>query len=126
MVVWARWKYLCSATFQRKLLRTLVFWTEKLGSHIGTNFEKEIIVNYFFKLCRGLFLIDPNGVVRHCLVNDLPVGRNVDEALRILKAFQYFEKHGEGWLLTSLYKSNPPHQSISLLFSLPCWLGGGR
>jgi len=44
---------------------------------------------------RGLFLIDPNGVVKHVQVNDLPVGRSVDEALRLLKAFQFVEKHGE-------------------------------
>lgn len=44
----------------------------------------------------GLFLIDPNGVIKHVSVNDLPVGRSVDEALRLLKAFQFVEKHGEG------------------------------
>lgn len=44
---------------------------------------------------RGLFLIDPKGVIRHATVNDLPVGRNVDETLRVLKAFQFVEKHGE-------------------------------
>lgn len=44
---------------------------------------------------RGLFLVDPNGEIRHSLVNDLPVGRSVDEALRTLKAFQFVEKHGE-------------------------------
>jgi peroxiredoxin (alkyl hydroperoxide reductase subunit C) len=44
---------------------------------------------------RGLFLIDPKGVLRHITVNDLPVGRSVDEVLRTLKAFQYVEKHGE-------------------------------
>jgi len=44
---------------------------------------------------RGLFIIDPKGVVRHATVNDLPVGRNVDEALRVIQAFQYVEKHGE-------------------------------
>ena len=44
---------------------------------------------------RGLFLIDPSGTVRHVTVNDLPVGRSVDEALRVLKAFQFVEKHGE-------------------------------
>lgn len=50
---------------------------------------------------RGLFLVDPNGEIRHTLVNDFPVGRNVDEALRTLKAFQFVEEHGEvcpaGW-----------------------------
>jgi len=44
---------------------------------------------------RGLFLIDTDGVVRHALVNDLPLGRNVDEALRVLDALQFTEKHGE-------------------------------
>lgn len=44
---------------------------------------------------RGLFLIDKEGIVRHQVVNDLPLGRSVDEALRMVKALQYFEKHGE-------------------------------
>ena len=44
---------------------------------------------------RGLFLIDKEGVVRHALVNDLPLGRSVDEALRMLDALQYTEEHGE-------------------------------
>ena len=44
---------------------------------------------------RGLFLIDKEGVVRHALVNDLALGRNVDEALRILDALQFTEEHGE-------------------------------
>lgn len=44
---------------------------------------------------RGLFLIDKNGVVRHQLVNDLPLGRSVDEAVRLLDALQHFEKNGE-------------------------------
>lgn len=44
---------------------------------------------------RGLFLIDKKGVVRHALVNDLPLGRSVEEALRVLSALQYTEQHGE-------------------------------
>ncbi len=44
---------------------------------------------------RGLFLIDKKGIVRHCLINDLPLGRNVDEAVRMLEALQFHEKHGE-------------------------------
>ena len=44
---------------------------------------------------RGLFLIDTHGVVRHAVVNDLPLGRNVEEALRMLEALQYTEEHGE-------------------------------
>lgn len=44
---------------------------------------------------RGLFVIDPSGVVKHLSVNDLPVGRSVDETLRLVKAFQFVETHGE-------------------------------
>ena len=44
---------------------------------------------------RGLFLIDSKGVVRHALVNDLPLGRSVDEALRLVDALQFHEKHGD-------------------------------
>jgi peroxiredoxin (alkyl hydroperoxide reductase subunit C) len=50
---------------------------------------------------RGTFLIDGNCVVRHQLVNDLPLGRNVDDTLRMVDALTFFEKHGEvcpaGW-----------------------------
>ncbi len=50
---------------------------------------------------RGTFLIDGKGVVRHQVVNDLPLGRNVDEALRMVDALQFHEEHGEvcpaGW-----------------------------
>lgn len=44
---------------------------------------------------RGLFLIDKDGVVRHQVVNDLPLGRSVEEALRVVDALQHFETHGE-------------------------------
>lgn len=44
---------------------------------------------------RGLFLIDPNGVLRQITINDLPVGRSVDEALRLIDAFQFTDKYGE-------------------------------
>lgn len=44
---------------------------------------------------RGLFLIDKEGIVRHQVVNDLPLGRSVDEALRMVQALQYFEENGE-------------------------------
>lgn len=44
---------------------------------------------------RGLFLIDQNGVVQHSVVNNLPLGRNIDEAVRMVDALQYTEKHGE-------------------------------
>ncbi len=44
---------------------------------------------------RGLFLIDKNGVVRHQLVNDLPLGRNIDEALRMVDSLIFLETKGE-------------------------------
>jgi peroxiredoxin (alkyl hydroperoxide reductase subunit C) len=44
---------------------------------------------------RGLFLIDKAGTVRHQLVNDLPLGRNVDETLRMVDALTFFEENGE-------------------------------
>ncbi|MBS1652022.1 MAG: peroxiredoxin [Bacteroidetes bacterium] len=44
---------------------------------------------------RGLYLIDKKGVVRHQLINDLPLGRNVDEAVRMVDALQFFEENGE-------------------------------
>ncbi len=44
---------------------------------------------------RGLFLIDKEGIVRHCVINDLPLGRSVPEALRMLDALQFTETNGE-------------------------------
>ncbi|PRD27751.1 UNVERIFIED_CONTAM: Peroxiredoxin-1 [Trichonephila clavipes] len=50
---------------------------------------------------RGLFIIDGDGKLRQITVNDLPVGRSVDETLRLVQAFQFTDKHGEvcpaGW-----------------------------
>ena len=50
---------------------------------------------------RGTFLIDSKGIVRHQVVNDLPLGRNIDEAIRMVDALLFFEEHGEvcpaGW-----------------------------
>ena len=50
---------------------------------------------------RGAFVIDTNGVVRSQIVNDLPIGRNMDELIRIVDAVKFHEEHGEvcpaGW-----------------------------
>lgn len=50
---------------------------------------------------RGLFIIDPKGVLRQITINDLPVGRDVEETIRLIKAFQFTDEHGEvcpaGW-----------------------------
>ncbi len=62
--------------------------------------NKQIAENYGVLLpsglsLRGLFLIDKEGLVRHQVVNDLPLGRSVDEALRMVDALQFFEENGE-------------------------------
>jgi peroxiredoxin (alkyl hydroperoxide reductase subunit C) len=44
---------------------------------------------------RATFIIDANGVLRHASYNDLPVGRNVEEVLRLVQAFQFVDEHGE-------------------------------
>jgi len=50
---------------------------------------------------RGLFVIDKSGTLRQITINDLPVGRDVDETLRLVQAFQFTDEHGEvcpaGW-----------------------------
>jgi peroxiredoxin (alkyl hydroperoxide reductase subunit C) len=62
--------------------------SKKISAEYGVLFGEEVAL-------RGLFLIDKEGVVRHALVNDLPLGRNVDEALRLVDALQFTEEHGE-------------------------------
>ena len=70
---------------------------------------------------RGLFLIDPKGIVRHITINDLPVGRSVDETLRLIKAFQFVEKHGEGKEISKIYHFITKYFScVSKLMPLSC------
>ena len=68
--------------------------TKKISADYGVLLEGGIAL-------RGTFIIDKQGVVRAMTVHDLPLGRSVDEALRVLDALQHFEKHGEvcpaGW-----------------------------
>lgn len=92
----------------RKSLAISASYALRLGYHTGRLFfgsETKF---------SGLFLIDPKGTVRYSGCNDLPVGRSVDEALRLLKAFQFFEKNGEGrnWFFL-----------LKLFYSLPRGLG---
>ncbi|MFN7662713.1 MAG: peroxiredoxin [Alphaproteobacteria bacterium] len=62
--------------------------------------DYDVLINEAVSL-RGTFLIDKEGIVRHQVVNDLPLGRNVDEALRMVDALHHHEQHGEvcpaGW-----------------------------
>ena len=62
---------------------------KKIASDYGVLHEEEGIAY------RGLFLIDRQGIIRHLLINDFPLGRSVEEALRTLDALICFEAHGE-------------------------------
>jgi len=66
-----------------------------LAGDFDYNEAGEMIFNGPAVAYRGLFLIDKNGIVRHQLVNDLPLGRSVSEALRMVDALQHFEQYGE-------------------------------
>jgi peroxiredoxin 2/4 len=57
--------------------------------------ENRLVANGPMIAFRGLYLIDKKGIVRHQLINDLPLGRNVDEAIRMVDALQFNEEHGE-------------------------------
>ena len=59
------------------------------------NEEDELSATAELIAYRGVFLIDKQGVVQHQLVNNLPLGRDVDEVIRIVDALQFFEKNGE-------------------------------
>jgi len=75
--------------------KTISYNYDVLVGHWDYNDEGEMIAEGELIAYRGLFLIDKAGIVRHQLVNDLPLGRNVDEALRMIDALQYFEEKGE-------------------------------
>lgn len=62
--------------------------TKQISRDYGVLFNEAVAL-------RGLFLIDTEGVVRHALVNDLPLGRSIDEAIRLVDALQFHEEHGE-------------------------------
>ena len=71
-----------------------------IGYPLVADLDKNIARSYGVLLAdsvalRGLFLIDTHGIVRHALVNDLPIGRSVNEVLRTLDALQFTEEHGD-------------------------------
>lgn len=63
--------------------------TKQIARDYGVLLEKDGIA------LRGLFIIDPEGTLQQITINNLPVGRNVDEALRLIQAFQFHAQHGE-------------------------------
>ncbi|MDR0812153.1 MAG: peroxiredoxin [Paludibacter sp.] len=66
-----------------------------LAGEEAYNEDGEVVFAGTPKAYRGLFLIDKGGVVRHQTVNDMPLGRNVDEVLRLIDALQFTEEYGE-------------------------------
>ena len=66
-----------------------------LAGEYDFNDDGEAVFNGEPMAYRGLFLIDKEGVVRHQVVNDMPLGRSIDETLRIVDALQFFEENGE-------------------------------
>lgn len=75
--------------------RTIASNFDVLAGEYDYNESGEMIFQGEPVAYRGLFLIDKDGIVRHQIVNDLPLGRNIDEALRMVEALQYFEEKGE-------------------------------
>ncbi len=66
-----------------------------LAGEYDINEDGEQIFTGIPEAYRGLFLIDKDGVVRHQVVNDMPLGRSIQETLRMIDALQFFEKNGE-------------------------------
>lgn len=67
---------------------------------ILADFDKEVSRSYGVVLpsgapLRGTFIISPTGIIRQMTINDLPVGRGVEETIRLLQAFQFTDVHGE-------------------------------
>lgn len=66
-----------------------------LSGDYGYNENEELVADGPMIALRGLFLMDKKGTIHHQLINNFPLGRNVDEALRMVDALQHFEEHGE-------------------------------
>ncbi|MGZ5244422.1 MAG: redoxin domain-containing protein [Bacteroidia bacterium] len=66
-----------------------------LGGHYEYNDEGAMVFNGNPVAFRGTFLIDKEGIIRHAVINDLPLGRNIDESLRMVDALIHFEDKGE-------------------------------
>jgi peroxiredoxin (alkyl hydroperoxide reductase subunit C) len=66
-----------------------------LAGEYSYNEEEEMEFDGEPAAYRGLFLIDKQGVVRHQLVNDMPLGRSIDEIIRVIDALQFYEENGE-------------------------------
>ncbi|MDD3771519.1 MAG: peroxiredoxin [Weeksellaceae bacterium] len=78
------------------LSKTISMDYEVLAGEYTTDYETERIVFEGLPIAyRGTFIIDKNGIIRHETINDLPLGRNIDEYVRLLDAILHVEKYGE-------------------------------
>src|SRR3954469_15989569 len=75
--------------------KTIALSYGTLSGEYGFDEDGELVASGDMVAFRGLYLIDKDGVVRHQLINDLPLGRNVEETLRMVDALQFFEENGE-------------------------------
>ena len=75
--------------------KTISFNYDVLAGDWDVNEKEELVATGEMIAYRGLFLIDKAGIVQHQVVNNLPLGRNVDEVMRMVDALQYFENNGE-------------------------------
>lgn len=83
--------------------------------------DYEVLIPHEGIAYRGLFLIDREGIVRHQVVNDLPLGRSVEETLRTLDAWLFYEKHGEvcpaNWQ-QGKKSMKPTHEGLEQYFAM--------
>lgn len=91
--------------------------SQKISRDYGVLIEEEGIA------LRGLFIIDPKGTLRQITVNDLPVGRNVEETIRLVEAFQFTDEHGEvcpaGWMQGAKTMKADPKGSLEYFSGQP-------
>lgn len=103
-------------------------WWNPFCHRLSLDFSNMYFLLSFLCTVRGLFIVDDKGILRQITINDLPVGRSVDEVLRLVQAFQFTDKHGEGKKQTSFVENALFSFSATLLILAwqPCACIGKR
>ncbi|WP_269543132.1 peroxiredoxin [Cerasicoccus fimbriatus] len=100
--------------------KTIASAYDVLTGEYDIDVEGNLVASGELVAYRGLFLIDKEGVVRHQVVNDLPLGRSIKEALRMVDALQHFEQHGEVCPINwekGAEAMTPSHEGVSSFLS---------
>lgn len=100
--------------------KTIASAYDVLTGEYDIDMEGNLVASGELVAYRGLFLIDKEGVVRHQVVNDLPLGRSIKEALRMVDALQHFEQHGEVCPINwekGAEAMTPSHEGVSSFLS---------